>query len=61
MLKTKLTTFDKAMILLDEIIGALAKVAALFAAIIIGVAFWVIYHTHIQAALRAAQNFMFGG
>ena len=61
MLKVKLMTFDKWMILFDEIIGSLATVAALFTAVIVGVAFWVIYHAHIQAAIRAAQNFMFGG
>ena len=61
MLKVKLMTFDKLMILFDEIIGGLATVAALFTAVIVGVAFWVLYQTHIQAAIRAAQNFMFGG
>ena len=61
MLKVKLMTFDKLMILLDEIIGGLATVAALFTAVIVGVAFWMLYQPHIQIALRAAQQVMFGG
>ena len=61
MLKISLTFFEKFILLLDEIIGGLAMAAALFAAVIVGVAFYVIYQPHIQVALRAAQNFMFGG
>jgi len=61
MLKISLTFFEKFIVLLDEIIGGLAVAAALFAAVIVAVAFWVIYQAHIQVALQTAQNFMFGG
>jgi hypothetical protein len=60
MLKINLTPYEKAEIIIGEIIKGLGWTAVMFGAVIVLVALWGIFRVDIQEALRATQGLMFG-
>lgn len=60
MLKLNLTPYEKAEIIIGEIIKGLGWTAVMFATVIVLVALWGIFRVDIQEALRSAQGVMFG-